>query len=421
MYRQKLFKISIACALIAWSSLHFGAIVSLAHAEAGITQEDILAKSQASEGMTRTEQGLYLEAEQAFKKSIQTNPNNSASRHQYSNLLYRLGRLEEALVQIQKAAEISPHEPLLHTTVGEILLTLGRPEEALPLYDKAVEVAPNSSSGYQMRADYYWGIGRLDKALQGYHKAWTLDPDNLIIIPAFAHMYSQLGEQSKAFCWARRGIEAGPKQFYTNYVMALVHIYAGNEELALKHLRTSLEDKTTLNPPSLSLVILRDYEIQHGRFDEAFTLYKEYYPRLFDSVLPEITLSNNFAAIGIAFVLQQMGRQDQADKLIDASLKYLTNTPKQGWSGNVIADVLIYSLRGDKQQALAALRKAIDSGWRNQWGYELDYDLILQSIRNEPQFQVMHNEIKKDFAKQSERIKAMKNENDVCTAEKVLK
>jgi tetratricopeptide (TPR) repeat protein len=128
MYRLNVFKISIATALIAWSLLHLSAIVSMAHAESGNTQRDILAKSYASEGQTRTQQGLYREAEQAFKKSIQINPYHSASRQLYSNLLYRLGRLEEALVQIQKAVEISPHEPLLHTTVGEILLTLGRPE-----------------------------------------------------------------------------------------------------------------------------------------------------------------------------------------------------------------------------------------------------------------------------------------------------
>jgi tetratricopeptide (TPR) repeat protein len=280
-----------------------------------------------------------------------------------------------------------------------------------------VEIAPDSSAGYQMRADYYWGIGQLDKGLQGYRKAWTLDPDNLIIIPGFAHMYSQLGDQSQAFCWARRGIKAGPKQFYTNYVMALVHIYAGNAEQAMEHLRTSLKDKATLNPLSLSIAILRDHHLQHGHFNAALKLYKENYPALFEDVLPEITLSNNFAAIGIAFVYQQLGEQEKTNMLLEASLKYVTNIPRQGWSGNVIANVLIHSLRGEKQQALAALREAIDAGWRNQWDYELDYDLILQSIRNEPEFQVMRNEIKADFAKQLERVKAMKNENDVCAAD----
>ncbi|MBT7951111.1 MAG: tetratricopeptide repeat protein [Gammaproteobacteria bacterium] len=414
---RNLFKKSVAYALIAGLILQTCAVVAPANAEARTNQEDILAKSHALEGETRTERGRYAEAEQAFKTSIQLNPNNSNSRHLYSKLLYRLGRLEEALVQIQKAAEIDPLDPLLQTTVGEIFLSLGRPEEALPLYDRAVEIAPDRSPGYQMRADYYWGIGKLDKALQGYRKAWTLDPSNLIIIPGFAHMYSQLGDQSQAFCWARRGIKAGPEQFYTNYVIALVHFYAGNAEQAMEHFRSSLKDNATLNPLSLSITILRDHKLQRGHFNEALTLYKEYYPALFGNELPEITLGNNFAAIGIAFVYQQLGKQEQANKLLEASLKYVANVPRQGWSGNVIADVLIHTLRGDKQQALTALREAIDAGWRNQWGYELDFDLILEPLRNETKFQAMRDEIKTDLAEQLVRVKALEKEADICVTE----
>ncbi len=94
--------------------------------------------------------------------------------------------------------------------------------------------------------------------------------------------------------------------------------------------------------------------------------------------------------------------------LLDRSLKYIQTIPRLGfWNGYWISDVRIYALQGKTEKALAALRHAVDERWRvNSW-YYLEHDPVLDSIRDEPEFQVMVEEIKADMAAQLARVRAM--------------
>ena len=85
-----------------------------------------------------------------------------------------------------------------------------------------------------------------------------------------------------------------------------------------------------------------------------------------------------------------------------------------GLEGYGINDVDIYALQGNTRQALTTLRQAIDAGWRGFWRRNLEYNLNLESIRHEPEFQTMLAEIKAEMAEQLARVKETENEGDVC-------
>ncbi len=87
--------------------------------------------------------------------------------------------------------------------------------------------------------------------------------------------------------------------------------------------------------------------------------------------------------------------------------------PRLGDWGYGIADVQIYTLQGDKQKALSALRQAIDEGWRSSWWYFLKYDPILESLHDEPEFQAMVAEIEADMAAQLARVREMERNGEL--------
>lgn len=64
-------------------------------------------------------------------------------------------------------------------------------------------------------------------------------------------------------------------------------------------------------------------------------------------------------------------------------------------------------MQGRTEEALRALRQAVDEGWRSPWWYYLVHDPALDSIRDEPEFQAMLEEIKADMAAQLEHIRVM--------------
>ena len=84
-----------------------------------------------------------------------------------------------------------------------------------------------------------------------------------------------------------------------------------------------------------------------------------------------------------------------------------------GGSGYRIADVQIYALKGDKQKALSALRRAIDEGWRRFWWYYLKQDPSLESLHDEPEFQAMVAEIEADMATQLARVREMERNGEL--------
>jgi hypothetical protein len=106
------------------------------------------------------------------------------------------------------------------------------------------------------------------------------------------------------------------------------------------------------------------------------------------------------------------GERERADLLLDRSLEYIQTIPRLGL-GYWIADVYIYALRGEKQKALAALRQAIDEGWRSMWWYLLKHDPILESLHDEPEYQAMVAEIEADMAAQLARVREMERNGEL--------
>jgi hypothetical protein len=150
-------------------------------------------------------------------------------------------------------------------------------------------------------------------------------------------------------------------------------------------------------------------------------LYAEKYPELLSEDDPNININRKYrAAINLALVLSKTGEQERADLLLNRSLQHIETIPRLGDRGYGIADVEIYALRGDKQQALSALRQAIDEGWRGFWWYSLQYSPTLESLRDEPEFQAMVAEIEADMAVQLARVREMEQDGEFDPIPEVL-
>ncbi len=62
---------------------------------------------------------------------------------------------------------------------------------------------------------------------------------------------------------------------------------------------------------------------------------------------------------------------------------------------------------------MAALRQAIDEGWRTFWWYFLKHDPNLESLHDEPEYQAMVAEIEADMAVQLARVREMERNGEL--------
>ena len=107
--------------------------------------------------------------------------------------------------------------------------------------------------------------------------------------------------------------------------------------------------------------------------------------------------------------------------LLERSSAFIREQSTTPWFGGYwISNVQILALQGRKAEALAALRLAVDEGWRTLWWYYLQYDPNLESIRDEPEFQAILAGIKTDMSAQMQRIRDMEQSGEIETVPGVI-
>lgn len=135
---------------------------------------------------------------QALKRSVELEP----AAVSYSNLgaaLRRMGRHEEALAALKRAAEIEDNNASTWNNIGACWVNEGGPENGLPAVNKAIELKPGFARAHWNKAllelelgnfgvgwdEYRWGIGH-DRILRDYGDDVDYLPQDLSELQYFA-------------------------------------------------------------------------------------------------------------------------------------------------------------------------------------------------------------------------------------------
>jgi tetratricopeptide (TPR) repeat protein len=360
-------------------------------------------------GIKETRQD-FKGAEAMYRRALELNPNYATAYNYYGFLLRNsLGRYEEALALHRKAAELDPLSAHMIGELGFGLEPLGRFDEALARYQRAIEVDPGYALAYSYIGLHYWWVsGRLDEAVVWHAKGISVDPGDPRRFAWLGLLFLDLDDFDRAEPWIERSLELGPENPWSNFAMHALHLYRGDEAAALDYARRVFAFNPRVVPG-----LLQGHEFRAGRYSEARTLYEKSHSELLNKGDPAVDGSNWWAAIDLALTLSKTGEQAQADLMLNRSFQHIQTLPRLGAYGYGIADVKIYALRGDKQKALAALRQAIDEGWRSYWRYFLKHDSALESLHDDPEYQAMVAEIEADMAAQLERVHEMERDGEL--------
>ena len=374
---------------------------------------DQLGEAYATLGLVRWAQDDFAAAKVAYKRALELNPNYATAHHWHGIFLASIGLSDEALAQIRKARELDPLSAIINYQFARMLEELGRFDEALAEYKKIVEFNPAFPNAYWMISEHHRSVsGQLDQAAVWARKGIAVDAGNPNGLAFLGWIYLELGDERNAADWSKLSLEQGSESYWPNATKEYLHLYRGEEDNALDCARKVL----AINPDSrIELAYLGNHDLQTGRDADARARYEHGYPALLSEDPPKIDDTNYGAAIDLAYFLSKTGEQERAELLLDRSLTFIQTIPRLGfWSGHWISDVRIYALQGKTEKALAGLRQAIDEGWRIYWWFYLEHDPVLDSVRDEPEFQAMLEEIKADMADQLERVRAMEVSGDLA-------
>ena len=342
------------------------------------------------------------EAEDAFKRALLLNPSYARAHHWYSILLETLGRHEDRLQVAREAADLDPLSAIIQRNLADALWDLGRVEEAEFVTREGIRKHPAFPNNYGFMAGMRLSLGRIGEAKRWQDKYVQLNP-NVFARGWGCELLIQLAADQEAEACIASLVADYPDHPGTARPQAIFRSSQGRIEESLV-LATELRERYSGNDFRAQFFdfITAFQHAQLGNFDRARERMESAYPQFYAGVDPGVDDTNWGAAIWAAWIAQQQGDDALCEVLLQGAEKVIATRHRTRGLGFGVADVVILTMRGEKDTALEKLREAIDEGWRQGWRFTFQPDARLRPLADDPAFMTMAREVEADIAAQRE-------------------
>jgi TolB-like protein/DNA-binding winged helix-turn-helix (wHTH) protein/Tfp pilus assembly protein PilF len=371
-----------------------------------------LALAYVARGQLARFRGDFGAADADFRHAIDLQPSLADAYFHRMFALGGLGRFAEARASLEKALELDPLNGFFNRWMGNVQLALGNPTQARIYDERAVEFEPSQPNAYAGLGDIAIMTGHVDEALAWYLKGAAQDPGHAHITALVGEIYLSLGDAALARSWFDKAAGMYQTGSVARFFRDFMPVAERPEDAdALVELLREV-------PPShftaLGTRLFRKAALQTGNLAGIEDFYRQHWPELF-APAPRVNANNFAAATDVAWLLLRHGNDVHAEALLDLVHQVLRDPEERSidppeWSFAIV-EVEALALQGRKTEALAALRGAIDKGWRIEW-WQVESDPALASISSEPEFRAMIAEVKADLAAQLERVRAIDPERE---------
>jgi TolB-like protein/Flp pilus assembly protein TadD len=313
-----------------------------------------------------------------LRKANELGPNNAAAYALLGYVQLWSQRDSGAAVQsYRRALELDPLSPLIRQQMAEALSVDGRFDDARTQLDQLLKDAPTAVEGIRNYGELQeHAYHRLDQAIKAYRRAVALDPKNPNFASKVALAYFRLGDKTAAKSWLERALALGPQSRETGFLRGLLSLIADDGDAAQALFRT-VRTEATFYGQTLTCefyAVLAD-----GRSETAAALLATLAPP------PRAITQGNVRAESIrACLLAAAKQQAEADKLIDQITMALPRLLRVGPRGYFTADAWILLARGERGEALKALRTLSDTQYCDA---DFGANPVFRTLRDDPQFQ----------------------------------
>jgi len=119
----------------------------------------------------------YVAAADAFSEAIAKNPRSAAAWNNRAATRLRLGDVNGAIADYNKALELAGYDAEIYYNRGNALVAAGQYQEAIADYTRAIDINPNFTKAMFNRGTVYAMLGQRDVAQNDWSRAIALEPD----------------------------------------------------------------------------------------------------------------------------------------------------------------------------------------------------------------------------------------------------
>jgi adenylate cyclase len=357
--------------------------------------------------------GDLAAADSDLRRAIALNGNLSQGYGLQVFVLDGLNRPVEARAALENVLELDPLNAFFTVQMGSLLLAAGNTTEAGVYFRRAFEMQPELPNSYAFLGDVEIFSGRLDEGLLWYLRGLQQDKGQPHMTAIVGYLYRSLGDDERAQLWFDRAaglLQSGSlPSFFRDYTRLIVRREDPRELLAI------LREVPPLQLFPLSPRLFRKAALRTGDRAGIEAFLRQFWPELL-APEPGVTVANVNAATDVAWFLLGEGESRRADVLLAKALTIVHDPAQRSmqppeWAF-ALTEVEALALQGRDADALAALRRAVDGGWRMDW-WQVEGDPTLESIGDDAQFGAMLAEVKADLVAQLAHVRELERDGTI--------
>jgi len=196
-------------------------------------------------------------ATDAFKKSLEIDPNFQLALRNLGNAYVNQGEFEGAVRMFRRLTTLDPHDEISHCKLAETLTSMGNLDEAVKLYRDALEIDPEFSLVLNNLGVTLVERGDVDEAVTCFRRALEITPDDAAAHCNLANALREQGNLDEAEQSIREAIRLEPGLDLPYTQLGLLQLARGEIEEASESFLT----------PVFTLRYPDDDVNQAGRFD----------------------------------------------------------------------------------------------------------------------------------------------------------
>lgn len=180
-------------------------------------------------------------------------------------------KLDEAIVEYQKALQIAPNELHARMNLGIIYQEKQMWDQAIAEYEKAIASSPDLAAAHNNLGLVYWKKGRHQEAIAALKRTISLEPTNANGHANLGTVYTSMGMLPEAIAAYQKALEIAPDLVMARKSLAIAHgnlgighYNAGRHGEAIAELKRARE----LDPEFVEVQALLE-QIEKGRAPEA--------------------------------------------------------------------------------------------------------------------------------------------------------
>jgi len=166
--------------------------------DAAVRLDPELAQAYPVQGFVFAIEQRWSEADAAFRRAIELDPNYATAHHWSGVLSLAIGDLEGYLAQLEEARRLDPGSAIIATDVGTSLAFMGRVAEAEVVYNEVLEAYPTFWRAREGLGNVHWLAGRYEDAARTYERTRELCGDIAWMDGTLAMAYGKAGDLDRA-------------------------------------------------------------------------------------------------------------------------------------------------------------------------------------------------------------------------------